>query len=338
MDRLRELVQRYSAGLAALLVVTIWGTNFVFQKAALAEFDVFAFNFLRFSGMLALGWSVVYLRGKFGQSKPAPTAEKLSLRERFQQIRPDLPRMMLTGLLGYTLYIVLSSVGLSYTTAFSNALLIATAPLFAGVLLWALRLEQIVIGQWLAMLMALVGVFIFLVDKIQSGFSSVSLGDLISLTAAFFFAAYTVVNKPLLTRYPAPVLTTYTMTLGGIPVLLFSLPALFSQDWSRVSPAAWGALIWSIIFPVYFAWTVWSWVNARIGVARTSVFMYLVPVIGGATSWFLLGEGFGFQKILGALIIIGSLALTRYASSRKPAPPPLATPIEPLRETAKTLS
>ena len=114
MDRFREFTGRYSPNMAALLVVTIWGSNFVFTKALLAEFDVFAFNFLRFAGMVILGWAVLFVRTGL---KSRPSGEKLTLEVQ----RKDLPRFALSGLLGYTLYIQLSTVGLNYTTAFSNA-------------------------------------------------------------------------------------------------------------------------------------------------------------------------------------------------------------------------
>ena len=162
---------------------------------------------------------------------------------------------MLAGVLGYTLYILLSTVALSYTTAFSNALLIATAPLFAALLLRALRLERITAGQVVAMLVSLAGVLVFLAEKVQVGLPAASTGDLISLVAAFFFAAYSVANKPLLARYPVSVVMPYTLTVGAIPVLLLALPATLAQDWAAVSAAGWAGLGWAIVVPVYVAWT-----------------------------------------------------------------------------------
>lgn len=230
-----------TADLAALSVVTIWGVSFAFTKAVLEQFDVPAFVFLRYLGMLAVGWVVVLGRG---------TALGVH--------RADLPRLGLSGLLGYTLYIPLSTFGLHYTTAFSGALLIATAPIFAATLLWMLRLERIVPAQWLAILLSILGVLLFLYEKLQVGWSGGGLGDLVSLAAAFFFAAYTVTNKPLLVRVPAPTITVCTLTIGAVPVLVLSLPSVLSQDWGRVPAEGWAGLVWSMIFPVYFAWTVWS--------------------------------------------------------------------------------
>lgn len=303
-----------AADLVALLVVTTWGINFVFMKAAFAEFDVLAFTFLRFAGMLVLGWGVVlcYARRDGG-------------RERIAVLRADLPPLLLAGVLGFSLYMLLAAVGLDSTTAFSNALVLALAPLFMALLLWLLGQEVIGGWQWAAMLAALVGVVIFLLGRAGAG-PIVGAGDLINLAAAISYAGYVVVNRPLAGRYPAPVLTTYTLTAGALPVLLLTLPALLAQEWGRVTFAGWATLLWATIFPVYVAWTLWSWVNARAGVSRTSIFLYLVPVISGVTGWLVLAEGFGVQQVLGALLVLIGLVLSRRTVRTPVTPPEAALP------------
>jgi drug/metabolite transporter (DMT)-like permease len=296
---------------AALLVVTIWGTNFVFQKALLAELDPMVYIFLRYLGMIALAWLVLLVQKRF--AKPAPTPAPTG------NFKQDLPKLLLAGILGYTFYIPLSIVGLNYTTAFSGALLIGTAPLFTALLLHLFKLEQIRSRQWLALAVALAGLIVFVSDKIGGGIQLGTLGDVISLASAFAYAAYLVANKPLLSRYSAAQLTAYTLTLGSIPLLLISLPFVFSQDWTRMTVVGWLTLAWATVFPVYFAWSVWSWVNAKIGVARSSLFMYLVPLIGGITSWVLLGENFGWLKILGAGLILSGIILARKSQQAKKA-------------------
>jgi len=325
VNKILDTGRQHGGELAALLVVTIWGTNFVFMKASLQEFEVGTFVFLRYLGMLGLSWLVVYLsrRAKHNQTITTPKV-KIS--------RKDFGRLALAGVLGFSLYIPLSSVGLNYTTAFSSALLIATSPLFASILLWLLRLEKVYSIQWVAMLIALAGVVIFLFDKLQVGIASASLGDLISLASAFFWAAYNVASKPLLNRYPATTLTAYTLTIGSFPILLITTPFLLGQDWSRITFSGWGGLVWAIFFPVYFAWTVWSWANKKVGVSRTAVFIYLVPIIGGVTSWVVLGEEFGLLKIAGTVLTIFSLALIRYGVRRRVQQPPRPAPIQAVTE------
>lgn len=276
--------------LAALAVVSVWGVNFAFLKVALGSFHPLAFNGLRFIGMLLLAWTFA-----------GPGALRIP--------RGDLGRIVIAGLVGYTGYITLSIVGLSFTTAFSQAVIIAAAPLFSVVLLVAWRVESVSRAQVAGMVLAAAGVLIFLSSKL--GLRQAGIGDLVSLAAAFFYALYTVLLKPLLARHGARVVTAWTLTAGGIPAILVCVPGLAAQDWRAVAPAAWVVLAWSIAVPVYVAWTVWSWVTARSGVARTNAFMYLVPVVGGVASLVLTGESFGPAKVAGAATVLGGLALMR---------------------------
>lgn len=290
------------AVVAALLVVVIWGTNFVFVKAAFREFELGTFLFLRYAGMIVLAWAVVAVVHRHREATP------IFIR------REDCPRVLLSGLLGFSIYISLSMIGLHYTTAFSNALLLATAPLFAVLLLWRSRQETTGAAQLPGMLLAFAGVALFLSEKVNGGAGIASLGDLISLASAFFFAAYTVVNTPLLKRYPARIVTAWTLSIGALPVLLVSAPALWTQAWSDVTMLGWSVMLWSIVLPIYVAWTVWAWVSHRDGVGRTSLFIYLVPIVGGITAWLLLGEGFGPQKIAGATLTLTGLLIARHWS------------------------
>jgi drug/metabolite transporter (DMT)-like permease len=193
--------------------------------------------------------------------------------------------------------------------------------MFAALLLRALRAETIAPGQWPAMAVAFGGVALFLGEKVRDGWTEAGLGDLVSLAAALFFAAYTVANRPLLARYPTPVVMAWTLTVGALPVLLAALPRLSKQDWGAISPTAWLVVAWSTAMPVYVAYTIWAWVSHRDGVARTALFVYLVPIVGGVTSWLLLDEGFGLQKVAGALLTIGGLVLARRAAGRRLARP-----------------
>lgn len=287
--------------LVALGVVTIWGVSFALQKQALDEMGVAAFTCVRYLGMMALAWAVVLGRRLVG--RPMGIA------------RADLPRLALAGVLGYSIFIVLSTVGLARTTAFSTALLVGTAPLFAALLLWVLRIEAIAPGQVGGMVVAFAGVVVFLADKMLSRLSGAGLGDMLCLAGALCFAAYSVASKPLGSRYPLPVMMAYTSTIGAIPVIAATLPAALAFDWDRLSAAGWASLVWTIVMPVYVAWTLWGWVLTRAGVARASLFMFLVPVAGGVASRLLFGETFHALKLGGALLILAGLAVARRAGA-----------------------
>jgi len=127
---LRSLFHAYRIDLTALVVVIIWGISAPVRKAALAQFDVLSFTALRFLGMLVLAWSVLcWHRYSKGAHRHITLADLLSL--------------ALSGVCGYTVYVFVGLVGLHYTTAFSNSLLLATAPLFATLVLWGCRLRTV---------------------------------------------------------------------------------------------------------------------------------------------------------------------------------------------------
>jgi drug/metabolite transporter (DMT)-like permease len=304
-------MRKHLPAIVALATAVVWGINFPFLKIGLAEVGPLAFLVVRYLLMLGIAWGVLaWQRRRSGLRLSVDPA--------------DYPRLALVGILGYSLYILLSIVGVSETTAFSNALLIALAPLFSALLLVAWRMERISLGQLVGMLVSVAGIGVFIADKALGGIGIGTVGDLVSLAAAFFYAAYTVAMKPLLSRYPATIVTAYTLSIGAVPVLWLGAPAVVTQEWGRVDLAGMAVIVWSAIFPVYAAWTAWSWATARAGVARTNVFLYLVPLVSGVVSFFLLGEPFGPVKLAGAALALSGLVLVRRsppatAAARRPA-------------------
>jgi drug/metabolite transporter (DMT)-like permease len=299
MEPTRDTPSRRADG-AALLVVTIWGVSFAFQKIALDEIDVLAFTAVRYTGMLALAWAVLAWLRLRGHS--------------IAVAREDVRRVVIAGVLGYTVYIPGSTLGLSLTTPFSTTLLMGMSPLFAALMLGLAGAERITIRHVGGMLTAFAGLVVFLSHKLHLALHAASLGDLLVLFGAACFAGYSILSKPLGGRYAFPVVIGYTCAAGAVPVIVATAPWALAFDWSRVSAAGWASFAWTVVVPVYLAWGLWAWAAARTGVARTSVLMYLVPVIGGVTAWVVYGEAFDATKLGGAALILSGLALTRRAS------------------------
>jgi drug/metabolite transporter (DMT)-like permease len=299
----------------------MWGVNFLLLKAALGEFRVLSFAFLRFAGMIVVAWAVVLLR-------------RIPLR-----LEPgDRPRVVATGLIGYSGYVLLALVGLNFTTAFSNALLIAAAPVFSLLLLAAWRLEAIGPRRTAGLLVSLAGVGVFMFDKLGAGWGTAGLGDLISLAAAACYAGYTVLMKPLIARYPAALVTAFTLTVGALPVLVVTAPDLAHQDWRVVDAAGWSLLAWSIVVPVYLAWTLWSWASSRAGVATTNSLLYLVPVTSGLLSVVLLKESLGWGKAVGAATVLLGLLLVSRRTPRERGGPPAVDSLSDHRQAPELAS
>ena len=279
--------------LAQLMVVGLWASTFIVTKAAFAEVTPMAFVFARFALMIGLAFAVLALRRRG--------------RERLVR-RADLPRFVMAGLTGYTLYQLGFVLGLDRTSPFSSSLLIAMVPLFTVVIL-AVMGEPTPGRGWLGLGIAVVGVIIFLADK--RGQSGTLLGDALSLGAGVSFALYGIVNRPLVAAYPPETYTAYSVLTGSLPLLAVATPAALGQEWGVVSAAGWFAIVYMVVLPVYVAYMLWNWAIARRGVAAASTFSLLVPIVSGVLSAIVFAEGFGPAKLLGAALVLAGLVIAR---------------------------
>ncbi len=286
----RTLKQPHSvAWVVACSVVMLWGINFVFAKHALDQFNVGSFNFVRFGGMVGVGWLVLLTTGGVRRIEPS-----------------DRLRLLIVSVVGYCGYVFGFSVGLHLTSAFSASLLLALVPL------WLLFFNSLRDRRFpnavslIAFALASVGVSLFVTTR-----TAVSLGwgDLVSLVVAGLYAGYLLLNRPLIDRYPPFTLTTYAATLSAIPVLALTAYSSTEQNWSGVSTSGWLAMAWVIIGPVFVAWSVWSWVQQRLATTRITPLLFLVPVISGYAAWLILDESIQPGQIIGTAAVIGGLIL-----------------------------
>ncbi|HXG73069.1 MAG TPA: DMT family transporter, partial [Gemmatimonadaceae bacterium] len=69
--------------------------------------------------------------------------------------------------------------------------------------------------------------------------------------------------------------------------------------------------LYSSIFALCVAYTIWYVAVRTIGSARTSVYSNLIPIVAMLTAVLFLGERFTLGKLAGAAAVLGGVALTR---------------------------
>ena len=287
---------------AMLLTAVIWAGNNVIVKDAVADIDPVAYVVVRFALGVVLLFPALRLVG-------VPVAIP----------RSDWPALALAGVSGFAIYNTLFTVGLESTSAFSAALLISLGPVFTTLIAVALRMEAIRARQWLGIAVAVIGVALFVGDKLAN--SAPARGDLLTLAAALTFSVYSLANRSLTTRsHPAAVIAWSTL-IGLACVLPFGLPATRAQDWAGVGLAGWGALLYSSALSMLLAYSIWAWAIGRRGVGRTVPYLYLVPILTGVLAVVFQGEAFGPLKVAGAAVTLLGLALAR---TRLPSREPVA--------------
>jgi drug/metabolite transporter (DMT)-like permease len=301
------LAARKWALAAGLALMAVWGVNFVVTKLVLADLGVAPFLFLRFLSMPLLGFALLVAVYRHHLAKSWPRRE-------------DLPRFVAAGLIGHTAHVGIVIWGIDLSTPFSSSLVLTSSPLFTLLILAVLGAERLQRRQVTGTLLAFAGIVVFLSDKFAAGFARAGVGDLVLLLAASLFSLYTVIAKPLVTKYGPLNLMCYSLLFGAPPMLLITLPAFVDAPLAQVSAGVWFATFWAIVVSSFVGWLAWAWINSVRGLARSAPLQYLMPPIAGLTAWLTLGESFTWLKLAGAAITMAGVAWAQFGT-KTPIPP-----------------
>lgn len=286
----------------ALALIVIWGGNFTLQK--------YLFDLITPGGFLWARYLIM------------PVCALLLMRWRLGCWLPPLPRkdwvhMAWLGFIGHSIHVGLVTYGIHWSTAFSSAVILACGPIFTLLILRIQGVDRLTAAQLSGVALAFAGVLVFLSDKLLEGNWRAGGGDLVLLVAAALFSYYTVSVRPVMQQH-GPVLTMgYATLLGGLPVMLLSVPAGLDANWSALDFWAWVGLFWSVLVSAFIGWLAWGWINTVRGVARSAPLLYLMPPMAGLFAWALSGEQYTLTKIAGAGVTLVGVALAQYAGQIK---------------------
>lgn len=278
--------------LTALLTVAIWGTTFISTKVLLVAFQPIEILFFRFLlGLLAL-------------TLACP-----------RRLRGTTLRQELTfagaGLCGVCLYYLLENIALTYTMASNVGVITSVAPFFTVILSYlVLKEEKPGVNIFAGFVLAMAGVFFISFNGAKLELDPV--GDLLALLAAFSWACYSVLTKKLSAYgYPTTLVTRRIFCYG----LLFMLPTLLFFD-LKLEPARFASPV--NIFNILFlglgasalCFVTWNFAVKTLGAVKTSVYIYMVPVITVITSVIILHETITPMAAAGTALTLTGLLLS----------------------------
>jgi drug/metabolite transporter (DMT)-like permease len=225
--------------------------------------------------------------------------------------RRDLPLVVFSALIG----IVINQLGFMYATTYTTAttisLVLASIPAFAAITASVLGHERIGARHWAGIGVAAAGTVLVLVGGPgQLDLTSLR-GDLLALLAAATWGIYSTLVKPLFARYSPNRVSTLVLC-AAVPMLtVVALPQVVHQDYGAITLGGWGALIFSVFFGLVFTNILWFGAIHRGGAARATAVMPIQPFLGALFAFALLGETVSLQQMLGGVVIVLGIWLTR---------------------------
>ncbi|GAA4499819.1 DMT family transporter [Pseudaeromonas paramecii] len=229
---------------------------------------------------------------------------------------------------GVCAFNVLVYLGLHSTSAANGMLLNSFIPLLVaglGALLYRQRLGW---AQGLGILISFAGV-LTIVSRGQWAVLAglqVAHGDLLVFLATVCWALYTLwlrLIPPQLDRLGLMLVQIVLALILLLPLLLWERHTGAVPHWNREALLAIGYIG---IFPSVLAFLLYSGGVARVGAARASLFIHLIPVFGALLSVLLLDESLHLYQLAGMTAIFAGVAC---ANLSRPMPAPHPTKENP---------
>jgi drug/metabolite transporter (DMT)-like permease len=285
-------------------VMVVWAANFIVVKDAIVTLPPVGFTMLRY-GLASIALLVI-LRLYEGDVRLP---------------RPDVLRILLLGGLGFGLYQILWTTGLVSIPAGDSALIIASTPVLVAVLAVIIGADTLTPLKFAGAGLSFLGVVVVIAAGVGISMSGSALGSLLTLGAAACWASYTAFAAPILRRHSPLVLTTWA-TIGGTLVLIppgvaqLAAPgALGPTQAERLVPIVLAVAYSGVLAAAFANVIVFNGVRL-LGPTRVITLQSFVPPMAVVLAFFFLGEPIRPAQVVGGLIILLGVALTRRASGR----------------------
>ena len=287
--------RRLAGHLAALFTIIIWGTTFISTKVLLTDFKPVEILFFRF----VMGFAALFLVCPH-RMKGVGRRQELTF--------------VLAGLCGICLYYLLENIALTYTMTSNVGVIISVAPFFTAILSCLfLRSEgKLRANFFIGFVVAMAGIALLSFNGSQMKLNPV--GDVLAVLAAFVWACYSILTRKISSfGYPVILTTRRTFFYG----ILFMVPALFFFDFEMgLERFADLTHLLNILYlglgASALCFVTWNLAVKALGAVKTSVYIYMVPVITVVTSVLVLKETVTLVSVMGTFLAVAGLFFSEY--------------------------
>jgi drug/metabolite transporter (DMT)-like permease len=302
MIRVREefiVMKKERAGhLLAFVTIFIWGTTFISTKILLDTISPLEILFLRF----ILGFGILFI----------VNPHRLNVKEKKHELY-----FIAAGVCGVTLYYLLENIALTYTLASNIGVIISIAPFFTAIFAHLfLEGEKLSVQFFIGFVVAVIGIS-FISYSGQSNLRLNATGDILAVLASVVWAVYSILTKKISNLHYNIILSTRKIFFYG---LICMLPALFVFGFKPdISKMMQPVNLFNILFLGFGAsalcFVTWNTAVKVLGAVKTSIYIYMVPVITVTTSVIVLHETITKIAGLGIILTLAGLFVSEFKTN-----------------------
>lgn len=275
-----------------LLAIFIWAGNTVINKLAVGAIFPAEIGFYR--------WLLAGLLFTPFMLKPVI--------KHWPEVRPNLWRIAILGVLGMAVYQSLAYFAASLTSATNMGIILSLMPLMSLAMAIAALGQRLTAGALVGAVLSFAGVLVVvssgsLAALLQHG---VNLGDAMMLVATLAYAIYSTLLKKWQLRLP-PLVLLYLQVLVAVVVLLplFLASPKVGPTLQNIPLVLYACLLASMLAPL-----AWMQAVARLGPSRTTLFFNLLPLITALIAAVVLHEHLAWFHLVGGLLTLGGVILS----------------------------
>jgi drug/metabolite transporter (DMT)-like permease len=288
------LYKKYYIYFLLFLAVSFWGVSYVWTKIVFEFYGPITIMFIRLVIASALMIAIVKAKGLL---QPID--------------RSDYMAFFWLSFFTPFCYFLGENFGLLYVSPTVASVIIATIPVFAPILGFVAFGEKVTVLNFIGFFISFFGVLVMILDA-DFKFIASPLGVFLLLFAVLSALINVVFLKKLAIKYSSITIITVQNFLGAIMFMIvffifdFRVFLTIIPTWSAV-----GALIALAVFGSTLAFIFYTSAVRAIGIAKTSIFTNLIPVVTTITALIILKEAIEISKIIGMLIVISGLLMTQ---------------------------
>jgi drug/metabolite transporter (DMT)-like permease len=292
---------RWPVVAALLAVVAVWGVAFSGIKVLLRDIGPYSLTWARLV-LASLAYTVVL-----------PFMPK----RRVEREPGDVRRLVLLGIFGAAGYHLAVNWGEQYVSAGLASLIVASMPAIVAVLAAFFLKEHLSRRGIAGLVIAFAGVTVLALSGEGALEARSIAGVLVTLLAPISWAIYTILSKPLASRYDGVRLNVIGAWVGVLVVLPFA--AMDLHELSRLDGTGWLWMLYLGSFSTAGSYIVYAWALSRLPATVVASFVQLVPATSLLSAWIILDEVPAPTAFIGGALVVAGVALLQIRSRRTPA-------------------